>query len=137
MSDALRDFYARSHKLIDRIMTAQGASFARARVLAQIARNGPIRSTDLAVTFGYAPRTVTEAIDGLERDGLVRRDADPDDRRAKRISLTPAGADAIKSSEASRIRYIESVYGVLTPGECEAIVAIVGKLNDRLDTLGG
>ncbi len=136
-SEALRDFYLRSHRLIDRIMTAQGASFARSRVLMYIARRGPLRSIDLASSFGYAPRTVTEAIDGLERDGLVRRDPDPDDRRAKRISLTPAGEAAAVSAEASRVRYIENVFGALSPGECADLVELVSKLNERLSALGG
>ena len=83
------------------------------------------------------PRTVTEAIDGLERDGLVRRDPDPADRRAKRISLTAAGQAAVEAAESSRVRYIENVFGVLSAGECEEIVRVVGKLNDRLAELGG
>jgi DNA-binding MarR family transcriptional regulator len=135
--DAMRDFYQRSHRLIDRIMTAQGASFARAKVLTQIARAGSLRSIDLAVSFGYAPRTVTEAIDGLERNGLVRRDPDPEDRRAKRISLTPAGEKAVESAEASRLHYMETVFGVLSAEECDEIVRVVGKLNARLSDLGG
>jgi DNA-binding MarR family transcriptional regulator len=135
--DAMRDFYQRSHRVIDRIMTAQGASFARARILTQIARAGTLRSIDLAASFGYAPRTVTEAIDGLERDGLVRRDPDPGDRRAKRISLTPAGETAVEAAEASRVKYMENVFGVLSAGECDEIVRVVGKLNARLAELGG
>lgn len=118
-------------------MTGQGASFARARILSQIARAGALRSIDLAISFGYAPRTVTEAIDGLERDELVRRDPDPEDRRAKRISLTPAGEGAVKAAEASRLEYMENVFGVLTIDECDEIVRIIGKLNDRLAELGG
>ena len=136
-SEALRDFYQRSHRLIDRIMTARGASFSRARVLMLIARDGPLRSIDLAGAFGYAPRTVTEAIDGLERDGLVRRAPDPGDRRAKRISLTDAGRSAVAAAEESRVRYIDGVFGGLTADECEEIVRVIGKLNARLAELGG
>lgn len=116
-------------------MTAQGVSWARTRVLAEIGRRGPLRSTDLATCFGLAPRTVTEAIDGLERDGLARRDPDPGDRRAKRISLTEAGEAAAAASEASRVRYVEAVFGVLDPGECMEMVRLFDKLNDRLETL--
>lgn len=136
-SEALRDFYLRSHRLIDREMTARGASFARARVLMHISLSGPVRSIDLASSFGYAPRTVTEAIDGLERDGLVRRDRDPEDRRAKRISLTPAGIAAAEAAEASKIRYIEDIFGALTPEECVSVVELVSKLNGRLRERGG
>ncbi|MBA2932617.1 MarR family transcriptional regulator [Sphingomonas sp. CGMCC 1.13654] len=135
--DAMRDFYQRSHRLIDRIMTAQGASFARARILKLVSLSGSLRSIDLASSFGYAPRTVTEAIDALERDGLVRRDPDPEDRRAKRISLTPAGEKAVEAAEGSRLEYMQSVFGVLSAEECDEIVRVVGKLNARLLELGG
>jgi DNA-binding MarR family transcriptional regulator len=135
VGDALRDYYQRSHRLIDRIMTAHGASFARARILSEVARAGALRSIDLAVSFGYAPRTVTEAIDGLERDGLVRRNPDPGDRRAKRISLTPAGHAAVKAAEASRLQYMQDVFGILSADECDEIVRVVGKLNARLAEL--
>lgn len=116
-------------------MTANGVSWARTRVLREIATRGPLRSTDLAAGFGLAARTVTEAIDGLERDGLARRDPDPTDRRAKRISLTDAGEAAAAASEASRIRYVEAVFGVLDPAECAEIVRLFDKLNERLETL--
>lgn len=134
-SDALRNFYNRSHRLIDGMMTAQGASYARTRLLMYIAKVGSPRSIDLADFFGYAPRSVTEAIDGLERDGLVRRDPDPADRRAKRLSLTPAGVLAAASGETTRQHFIEDVFGALDPAECAALVALVEKLNRRLDTL--
>ncbi|MBV9841005.1 MAG: MarR family transcriptional regulator [Sphingomonadaceae bacterium] len=136
-AEALRDFYLRSHRVIDRIMIAQGASFARARLLIYVAEQGPIRSIDLATNFGYAPRTVTEAVDGLERDGLVRRDPDPNDRRAKRISLTDEGVLAAESAERSRRGHIERVFSALSAEEREEMVRLVGKLNDRLVQLGG
>jgi DNA-binding MarR family transcriptional regulator len=135
VADALRDFYLRSHRLMDRIMTARGASFARSRLLTYIAREGPTRSIDLASSFGYAPRTVTEAIDGMERDGLVMRHPDPDDRRAKRISLTAAGAAAAEAAEVSKREYLSSVFTVIDPQERDEIVRLIGKLNDRLADL--
>ena len=118
-------------------MAAKGASFSRARMLMYIAKHGPVRSIDLATSLAYAPRTVTEAIDGLERDGLVRREPDTLDRRAKRISLTPAGILAVEGAEASRLDYVEDVFGVLNAQEREEIVRLVSKLNDRLAELGG
>ena len=40
---------------------------------------------------GLEPSTMTGLLDRMERDGLVRRVADPRDRRAQRICLTPEG----------------------------------------------
>jgi len=135
IADVLRNFYLRSHRVMDRIMTARGASFARTKALLHIAKDGPLRSTDLAFSLTYAPRTVTELIDGLERDGLVKREPDAEDRRAKRISLTPSGVAAAQAAEASRQQFVEIVFGTLSPSERDAIVQLMGKLNERLATL--
>ncbi len=134
-ADALREFYLRSHRLFDRMMTARGASFARTKLLSHIVREGPARSIDLASSFGFAPRTITEAIDGLERDGLVRRDPDPNDRRAKRITLTSEGEVVVRASEATRQDYIREVFAALEDGELAELIRIVGKLADRLEHL--
>lgn len=134
---ALRDLYLRSHRVLDRRMTADGASFARARLLMQIAEQRGARSTDLATAFGFAPRTVTEAIDGLERDGLVRREPDPEDRRAKRLVLTDAGRAVAEKAERSLRDHTANMFGILSKDECDTFVRLLGKVNDRLVELGG
>ena len=78
-ADALRDFYVRSHRTLDKLMAGEGASLARNKMLGHIERNSPVRAADLATAFGFAPRTITEAIDALERDGLVQRTGDISD----------------------------------------------------------
>ncbi|MBI5504113.1 MAG: MarR family transcriptional regulator [Deltaproteobacteria bacterium] len=40
---------------------------------------------------GVEPSTVTGLLDRMERDGLLARQPDPDDRRAQRICLTELG----------------------------------------------
>ena len=52
-----------------------------------------VRSVDLARRAGLEPSTMTGLLDRMERDGLVRREADPDDRRAQRILLTDHGRE--------------------------------------------
>ncbi len=134
-AEALRDYYLRTHRLVDRLMTAHGTSLARTKLLMLVETDGPVRSTDIASALGQAPRTVTEAIDGLERDGLVRRDPDPDDRRAKRISITPAGVAAVAASQPIRNRFLVDVFGVLDSRERDELVRVIGKLSDRIEEL--
>lgn len=132
LSDKLRELYLRGHRVLNRAMTLNGASFARTRFLRFIASAETARSSDLAEVFGMAPRTITEAIDGLERDGLVRREPDAQDRRVKRISITAAGHAAIENSEPVRRAYLRDVFGSLTPEETRAFAALVDKVNGRL-----
>ncbi|MDD0859754.1 MarR family transcriptional regulator [Arthrobacter alpinus] len=42
---------------------------------------GDVRLKDLAERLRIAPRSATEVVDQLEAKGLVRREADPSDRR--------------------------------------------------------
>lgn len=135
LAEGLRDFYSRTHRMMDRLMKAQGASFSQTRLLLFIAHEGPVRSTDISHGFSLAPRTITEAVDALERDGLVRRDPDPQDRRAKRISITEVGREAIRKAEPSGRRFLDEVFGVLDAGETASLVALMRKLNDRLKSL--
>ena len=118
-------------------MAAKGASYARARPLVLIARAGRLRTTDLAISLGLTPRSVTETIDGLERDGLVRREPDLADRRAKWISLTALGQDSIAAAHAEKKAYIDQVFGALDDTEQRALLALLAKLNQRLAGLVG
>jgi len=116
-------------------MKANGASLARTKLLLYIKRGAAVRSADIAEAFGHAPRTITEAIDGLERDGLVRRDPDPQDRRAKRISVTPAGTAAVEASEPVREQFMKDVFKALDQSEQDALTVLLDKLNARLQLL--
>lgn len=125
--------FLRMHRLLDRRMAEQGASLARTKFLIYLDKEGPSRGTDIADLLGLAPRTVTEALDGLERDGLVRRDPDPSDRRAKRVSLTEEGRNAIAATEPLRISLIDRIFGTLDAEERAQLDRILARISDALD----
>ncbi|HEX3453002.1 MAG TPA: MarR family winged helix-turn-helix transcriptional regulator [Gaiellaceae bacterium] len=52
------------------------------------------RPSELAARRGMSKQAVNYLLGELERRGYLRRDADPDDRRSKRIALTPRGERA-------------------------------------------
>ncbi|MEM1380843.1 MAG: MarR family transcriptional regulator [Pseudomonadota bacterium] len=68
-------------------------------VLERLIDEGPARPSDLAAYLGVSRSTLSSALSALERRGLVIKDQDPDDGRAKQISLTDEGkatGEAIK-----------------------------------------
>lgn len=119
-------------RTLDRRMAKEGASLARTKMLLCIQKLGPLRATDIAEYLGQSPRTVTEAIDGLERDGLVERKPDPSDRRAKLIEITPNGIQAVERTEPIRRQIVDQVFGTLLPEERESFGAILEKLSRSL-----
>ncbi|MFN3462322.1 MAG: MarR family winged helix-turn-helix transcriptional regulator, partial [Oceanibaculum sp.] len=44
------------------------------------------------------PTSLTRGLKPLERRGLMRLDPDPDDRRTRRVSLTPEGLATLKAA---------------------------------------
>lgn len=135
LADALRDFYVRSQRVADRLMRDAGLSLARYKLLHFIVEQGSVRSADIVDGFSLAPRTVTEALDSLERDGLIRRNPDPVDRRAKRISITAEGEKAIASAAPVRERFLQDVFGRLTPSECASLATVLGRMSELLSVL--
>jgi DNA-binding MarR family transcriptional regulator len=56
---------------------------------------GPLSLSGLAEAIGVDAPYATLIVDSLEKRGLVERKPDPEDRRRKLVSLTPAGTEAV------------------------------------------
>ena len=94
---ALR-FAARSLRhLQERWAEKYGLSEGRMGVLFRLYQGGEIALGDLAGDLDSTPRNITGLVDHLERDGLVERVPDADDRRSVRARLTTAGRERIES----------------------------------------
>ncbi len=66
---------------------------AGAAILPYIGPKGA-RPSSIAKRLGVTRQAVQQLIDALERDGVVTRDTDPEDGRAKIVRLTDLGARA-------------------------------------------
>jgi MarR family transcriptional regulator, transcriptional regulator for hemolysin len=62
-------------------------------------RVGSVRQGELADYLGLDRSSVVRLIDTLTAQGLLKREDDPDDRRAKRIVLTPAAAPVVRAAQ--------------------------------------
>ncbi|HKV88803.1 MAG TPA: MarR family transcriptional regulator [Candidatus Dormibacteraeota bacterium] len=96
---ALRLAANRVHAAMERWTEAHGLSESRLRVLMTLYRSPQHRLPlgELAELLGVVPRTMTDVVDVLERDGLIRRTPVPNDRRSVHAKLTPAGLDRVES----------------------------------------
>jgi MarR family transcriptional regulator for hemolysin len=59
-------------------------------VLVRLDRHEGLNQSELAETLDLQPITLTRLLDKLSDSGLIERRPDPEDRRAKRLFLTPA-----------------------------------------------
>jgi DNA-binding MarR family transcriptional regulator len=72
-------------------LAAAGMPRAQAHALLAVASMARPAMAMVARELDLAPSTVTRLLDPLVRRGLVRREADPDDRRVIVVALTAAG----------------------------------------------
>ena len=71
-----------------------GLSFAKYGVLAHLAEaEEPLPLSELAARSSCVRSNMTQLVDRLEADGLVRRTNDPSDRRVVRAELSPLGKE--------------------------------------------
>jgi DNA-binding MarR family transcriptional regulator len=136
LMEGMRDLHLRMHRLMNERLKAEGASLAQLKLLSFIQRSGSVRSIDISDALGHSPRTVTEAVDGLERDGLVLRKPDPTDRRAKWISLTEAGRAVIRAVDPCRLAFTSQIFDALTPADQHDMLRLLEALNRRLIEMG-
>lgn len=65
-------------------------------VMTMAAANPALSQQDLSKLLGVDPTIMVALVDDLERQGLVRRERSPSDRRRYVLRLTPAGRQALQ-----------------------------------------
>src|SRR5271170_148107 len=73
-----------------------GVTYAQWVVLARIDRFEGLKQSELAEMLDLQPISLTRLLDRLCDGGLIERRSDPNDRRAKRLYLTPAAGPVIE-----------------------------------------
>jgi len=108
-------------RLLRRLTTAGALTFAAAATLNRVVTGGPCRLTDLAVAESLSQPGMTQLVSRLERDGLVRRTASPDDRRVVLVEATAAGRELLRTRRAERAAALRGLLDRLGPEDQDAI----------------
>jgi MarR family transcriptional regulator for hemolysin len=74
----------------DQKASSFGLTRAKWSVLARLDRFEGLKQNELADMLDLQPISLTRLLDGLSENGLIERRSCPNDRRAKRLFLTPA-----------------------------------------------
>jgi DNA-binding MarR family transcriptional regulator len=96
-------------------------SRSAAATLARLNEDGPQRISALAHAESVSQPTMTCLVQRLERDAYVTREADPEDARATRITITGAGRDALDARAVARAEALNTRLAVLSTRERAAI----------------
>jgi DNA-binding MarR family transcriptional regulator len=113
---------------VRRVTPRAGFSSATLSVLSLLHREGAQRVTDLVHRENVTQPGVTGIVTRLAGAGLVRREADPADRRAVRVEPTPAGIAFIEQLHQARADLIARHVALLSPAHQDALYSAVDAL---------
>ena len=125
----------RMFRAVNEEMSACGLSLARTKVLTRLSEQGPVRQNVLAADLGLAPHSITDIVDGLERQGLAERQPDATDRRAKLVAITKAGKSCLTIANATRERLLKQIFGALTQEERITFLRLLDTLDEAIKPL--
>jgi DNA-binding MarR family transcriptional regulator len=92
-------------------------TMAQLKSLFFIINQGSTNPGKLAAALGVTPTNVTGIIDRLEKQGLVSRTGDAQDRRVMLLRATSRGEDLVTKLRERRQSYLAGVLAKLSPDE--------------------
>lgn len=109
-----------------------GLTMTQLRVLFVLRTEDGASAGALAERLRVTPSTLTRIVDRLVRQGLVRREADEEDRRLVRHHLSAAGARTVEEMERRGRARMDEVFDRLTASQLEQLVMALQDLTAAL-----
>ncbi len=115
----------------DTTLAPSGLGAGQFTLLGCLLNYGAMRMVQLAELLAMDRATIGHNLRPLERDGLIEMTIDKDDRRARQITITPAGLARLKGAvplwtEAQE--HFESRFGVPEAEAMRGVMDIVGDM---------
>ena len=121
-------------ELDDSVLVSHGASHSRFTLLMMLlhAPEHQLTPAQLADKSGRTRATISGLLDGLERDGFIRRETDRVDRRIIRVQATETARTLVDRVKPTYCDWISSVMSALDEEERRELVNLLEKLHERL-----
>jgi len=124
LSRASTSVHARLHEHLRTL----GLKESQLGVLEMLYHLGPLRQHEIGRKLLLSRANVTLLVDQLSEQRLVRREQDPEDRRAILVHLTPEGRRRIAKAFPAHARKVADVFSALTATEQRELGKLCRKL---------
>src|ERR1700722_18441013 len=108
-------------------------SYARLKLVGMLHVKGPMIMSELGARLDVSARNITKLVDGLEREGLVRRVAHCTDRRATVIEITPEGSKVGEQVWGEHRRSMSTLFDELSEVDRADLLRMVVRLHAVLE----
>lgn len=124
-------------KNLDGFASRQGITPAEGRTLQYIAaQKRDLCQKDIEEEYGLRPASASQLLQGMENAGLIRREIDPQDRRRKRIVITPEREESAAQMIADIERMEERLIEGIEPEKLEVFFEVMDKMLENVPREG-
>lgn len=121
---------------LDRRLSGLGLSQARWLVLLHLALLEDIPTQrELAKSVGVEGPTLARLLDSLEAQGLVQRQAVPEDRRAKKVVLSPQARPLIEQIESIAQQLRTELFAGISEDDIKRCQQVQAQILQNLETI--
>jgi MarR family transcriptional regulator for hemolysin len=117
---------------VDQLARQYGMTRAQWAVLVRLERSEGLKQHELAEMLDLQPITLTRLIDRLCDSHMIERRADPHDRRAKRLFLTPAARPLLDRLFALSEGFMPKILAGIDEPAIERLVGELGIMKENL-----
>ncbi|MEO7827943.1 MAG: MarR family transcriptional regulator [Allosphingosinicella sp.] len=132
MANGLHSAAARMLRMARNDRGQSGISAPRLSALAVLVSGGAMSLAALAAAEAVKAPTMSRIVEGLVKDGLATREADPANRRKVRIAATEEGKQRLQAGREGRIRALRERLRRLADSEQRALARGVEVLERAL-----
>lgn len=121
---------------IARLYNTEAAKYGGSMAIGQILLNiepGGTPSTKLGPKMGMESRSLVRTLQAMQEAGLIKRDADKNDKRVVRIKLTAKGKQMRDVSRDTVIRFNTALQGRFTAGQLNNFREVMVELDRILE----
>jgi len=131
----VRIIQLQSFQLFYRRFEASGLSLGALTTLGAIQANPGVRHGVLADALMIKRPNFTKVINGLERDGLIAREAPRGDKRTTALSVTRKGVRKLEAMQGPILAYHEEMIATLSSPERDELRDLLQRLSRHLQSL--
>jgi MarR family transcriptional regulator for hemolysin len=119
-------------RIVDAQLRHLGFAMSQLPVLIVLKQGKPLPQAELARMARVEQSSMAQLLNRMERDGLIERVADPEDRRSRLILLTESARQRMHEGKAIMDATVEIALKGLSPSEIEQFGKLMLRINDNL-----
>lgn len=128
-------FMHRSMRGWSHFAKSTGLSMPQINILMQLHHKGPCGLSEVSDRFDITAAAASQLVDKLFQAGYLERAEDPNDRRAKLLTLSAKGAELLNRGTEERYRWIDDLAAMLSMEDQKKVGEALGVLTEAVRKL--